>query len=76
MRWRAGNPGREPDDHATFEIALSLVGDPGELTDGYLDGLQRRLLRGLDTQAPAAPFTLSTQQRTDLDIEPLLPERL
>ena len=75
-RWRAGNPGVEPYGHATFEIALSLAGDPAELTDGYIGALEHRLLRGLDAVGPGAPFTLSAEQRTDADIEPLLPERL
>ncbi|WP_328392334.1 hypothetical protein [Nocardia sp. NBC_00416] len=75
-RWRAGNPGAEPDGHATFEIALSLVGDPAELTDGYIDALERRLLRGLDTLRPGAPFTFSAEQRTDVEMEPKLSERL
>ncbi|MEU1982736.1 hypothetical protein [Nocardia sp. NPDC019395] len=75
-RWRAGNPGIEPSGHATFEIALSLAGDPAELTDGYIDALEHRLLRGLDALGPGAPFTLSAEQRTDVDMEPLLPERL
>ncbi|MEU4313407.1 hypothetical protein [Nocardia sp. NPDC024068] len=75
-RWRAGNPGLEPHGHATFEIALSLVGDPAELTDGYIGVLENRLLRSLDTLGPGAPFTFSAEQRTDFGIEPLPAERL
>ncbi|WP_280397355.1 hypothetical protein [Nocardia carnea] len=74
-RWRAGNPGREPDGHSTFEIALSLVGDPAELTDGYIGALEDRL-RGLDALGTGAPFTLSAEQRTDVDLEPLLADRV
>ncbi|WP_030523748.1 hypothetical protein [Nocardia rhamnosiphila] len=75
-RWRTANPGAQPQGHATFEIALSLAGDPAELTDGYLAALEHRLLRGLDAHGPGAPFTFSAEQRTDLGREPLLPERL
>lgn len=77
-RWRIANPGAEPRGRATFEIALSLVGEPAELTDSYLTALEHRLLRGLDTLGPDAPFTFSAEQRTDLEreMEPLLPERL
>ncbi|MGW5383794.1 hypothetical protein [Nocardia sp. NPDC003963] len=75
-RWRTANPGAEPLGRATFEIALSLVGDPAELTDSYLATLEHRLLRGLETLGPGDPFTFRTEQRTDVDMEPLLPERL
>lgn len=75
-RWRVANPGVEPRERATYEIALSLVGEPGELTDSYLAALEHRLLRGLDKLGPGVPFTFSTEQRTDLEMEPLLPERL
>lgn len=75
-RWRAGNPGEEPCGYATFEIALSLVGDPAELTDGYIDALEHRLLRGLNEYGPGAPYTLSAEQRTDVDLELLSAERL
>ncbi|WP_280457097.1 hypothetical protein [Nocardia carnea] len=55
---------------------MSLVGDPAELTDGYIDALEHRLLRGLDEFGPGAPFTLSAEERTEADLEPLLAERL
>lgn len=75
-RWRAENSGVEPCGHATFEIVLSLVGDPDELTDSFVRTLEHRLLRALDALGLAAPYTFSAEQRTDFDIEPLLPERL
>ncbi|MFD9550996.1 hypothetical protein ACFWBG_26705 [Nocardia salmonicida] len=61
-QWRETVPGREPSAESTYEIALSLVGDPADLTDADIADLER----GLALAVYGVPFTLRADQRTDV----------
>ncbi|WP_194828908.1 hypothetical protein [Nocardia sp. XZ_19_231] len=61
-QWRGSCPGSEPSAESTYEIALSLVGDPADLTDTDIADLER----GLALAVYGVPFTLRAHQRTDL----------
>lgn len=72
-QWRMDNPGREPGARGSYEIALSLVGDPAELTDDDVAALEHRLLLAVyaapRTGEPEIPFSLRASQRTDVDLD-------
>ncbi|MGS2810183.1 hypothetical protein [Nocardia sp. MW-W600-9] len=69
-QWRAMYSGAEPKSEAAFEIALSLVGDPADLTDADIADLEHRLaLAVYGAPTPAVPFVLRADQRTDLEWE-------
>ncbi|MFC9877336.1 hypothetical protein [Nocardia salmonicida] len=70
-QWRETVPGREPSAESTYEIALSLVGDPADLTDADIADLER----GLALAVYGVPFTLRADQRTDV-VEPELDHEL
>jgi hypothetical protein len=61
-QWRASFPGLEPSAESTYEIALSLVGDPADLTDADIADLER----GLALAVYGVPFALRADQRTDV----------
>lgn len=61
-QWRGSFPGCEPSAESTYEIALSLVGDPADLTDADIADLER----GLALAVYGVPFTLRADQRTDV----------
>ncbi|WP_336086862.1 hypothetical protein [Nocardia sp. SSK8] len=71
-QWRGTHPDRAPGDEATYEIALSLVGEPGELTEADTAHLEHGLATTVDGAAPgnAVPFRLRAHQRTDVAVEP------
>ncbi|MBF6467603.1 hypothetical protein IU427_20780 [Nocardia beijingensis] len=61
-------------DRATYEIALSLVGAPDQLTDDHLAELERRLLRAVSRLArtepgPGIPVSIRASQRTHVDLD-------
>ncbi|MFC9896062.1 hypothetical protein ACFVMC_20435 [Nocardia sp. NPDC127579] len=70
-RWRAESPNTDPGARRTYEIALSLVGAPRDLTAGGLAALERRLM--LETASSALgstiPRTIRTQHRDSYDFE-------
>lgn len=67
-QWRRTHPGAEPEGEATFEIALSLVGEPADLTDADIADLEHGLaLAVYGAAAQAVPFALRADQRTDLE---------
>ncbi|MFC8047283.1 hypothetical protein [Nocardia sp. NPDC057353] len=71
-RWRLDNPDSDPGARGCYEIALSLVGAPDELTDDDIAALEHTLLLALyaaPRDEPEIPFTLSASQRTDLDAD-------
>ncbi|WP_067655904.1 hypothetical protein [Nocardia harenae] len=71
-RWRADNPDLDPGARGCYEIALSLVGAPAELTDDDIATLEHTLLLALyavPRDEPEIPFTLSASQRTDVDLD-------
>ncbi len=69
-QWRAARPGADPGTEATFEIALSLVGDPVDLTDDEIADLEHGLVLAVYGAAShAVPFRLRAHQRTDLELE-------
>ncbi|MFC4123371.1 hypothetical protein [Nocardia rhizosphaerae] len=69
-QWRSAHPGAEPDAEATYEIALSLVGDPADLTDTEIAGLEHGLVLAVYGAAEhAVPFTLCAHQRTGVERE-------
>lgn len=79
-QWRGSYPGLEPSAESTYEIALSLVGDPAELTDADIADLERGLALAVYGASPpqhthGVPFTLRAHQRTDL-VEPELDHEL
>ncbi|WP_280242070.1 hypothetical protein [Nocardia abscessus] len=63
-----------PDDRDTYEIALSLVGAPDQLTDDHMAALERQLLHrisGLARTEPGRgiPVSIRASQRTDVDLD-------
>lgn len=70
--WRRWHPGCTPDGHATYEIALSLLGDPAEFTDKDVDAFEKRLAADVQALTPTpVPFSISAHQHTDIDHHPL-----
>ncbi|MBF6414884.1 hypothetical protein [Nocardia cyriacigeorgica] len=71
--WRTAHSGHPPEGRSTYEIALSLVGDPTELTDADMVALQDRLRAGLDSVTTAdTPLAIRAHQRTDVDLYPTI----
>ncbi|MBF6340546.1 hypothetical protein IU450_32320 [Nocardia abscessus] len=62
------------DDRSTYEIALSLVGAPDQLTDDHMAALERQLLHGISELARTEPgrgipVSIRASQRTDVDLD-------
>ncbi|MFD4460898.1 hypothetical protein [Nocardia sp. NPDC058480] len=79
-QWRGCSPGLEPSTESTYEIALSLVGDPADLTDADIADLEHGLALAVYGAAPphpgrGVPFILRAHQRTDV-VEPALDHEL
>ncbi|MEV6064311.1 hypothetical protein AB0L62_30300 [Nocardia asteroides] len=69
-QWRRAHPGSEPGQEATAEIALSLVGDPADLTDADIADLEHGLaLAVYGAAGHAVPLRLRAHQRTDVELE-------
>ncbi|HLS78822.1 MAG TPA: hypothetical protein VK083_18745 [Nocardia sp.] len=83
-QWRLEHPGQRPDGRGTYEIALSLVGAPDDLTEPDLAALRARLLSetaclesapaGCLESAPAGggsglPRTITVRRRDSFDYE-------
>ncbi|MEU7767175.1 hypothetical protein AB0B25_18845 [Nocardia sp. NPDC049190] len=73
-RWRTDHLGPEPQNRVTYEIALSLVGAPDQLTDNDVATLERQLLHGIYAVAQTEPgqeipVSIRASQRTDVDID-------
>lgn len=69
-QWRRARPGSEPGEEATAEIALSLVGDPADLTDADIADLEHGLaLAVYGAASHAVPLRLRAHQRTDVELE-------
>ncbi|MGW4718604.1 hypothetical protein [Nocardia sp. NPDC004260] len=73
-RCPADRPGDRSDRRGTYEIALSLVGVPDQLTDDHMATLERQLLQrisGLARTEPGAdiPVSIRASQRTDVDLD-------
>lgn len=73
-QWRGTHSGMDPATEATYEIALSLVGDPVEFTDTDVaeleDGLVLAVYGAVGPQpGTGVPFRLRADQRTDLTFE-------
>ncbi|MBO0856259.1 MAG: hypothetical protein J2P18_21110 [Nocardia sp.] len=66
-QWRTDNPGLDPGDRCTYEIALSLVGEPAELTESGLAVLQRRLVLGIADRA--IPYSIHALHRDSYDFD-------
>ncbi|GAB2682715.1 hypothetical protein [Nocardia goodfellowii] len=70
-RWRVDHPDADPGARRTYEIALSLVGAPRDLTAPGLAALERRLM--LETAGTTTdleiPRTIRTQRRDSFDFE-------
>ncbi|MEV6280933.1 hypothetical protein [Nocardia sp. NPDC051832] len=70
-QWRVDHPEADPGDRRTYEIALSLVGAPRDLTAPGLAALERRLM--LETARATTdleiPRTIRTQRRDSFDFE-------
>jgi hypothetical protein len=70
-QWRVDHPGRQPGARRTYEIALSLVGAPRDLTAPGLAALERRLM--LETSGDPTdleiPRTIRVQRRDSFDFE-------
>lgn len=73
-RCPADPPGDRSDRRSTYEIALSLVGAPDQLTDDHMAALERQLLQrisGLARTEPGSdiPVSIRASQRTDVDLD-------
>ncbi|MBF6168348.1 hypothetical protein IU486_26880 [Streptomyces gardneri] len=73
-RCPAAVPGALADDRGTYEIALSLVGAPDQLTGDHMAALERQLLHaisGLARTEPGdeIPVSIRASQRTDVDLD-------
>ncbi|WP_433193312.1 hypothetical protein ACQP1G_31800 [Nocardia sp. CA-107356] len=70
-QWRVDHPGQEPAIRRTYEIALSLVGAPRDLTAPSLAALEKRLM--LETASCPTdleiPRTIRMQRRDSFDFE-------
>ncbi|BAD56713.1 hypothetical protein IU443_27430 [Nocardia farcinica] len=70
-QWLLDHPGEQPDGRGTYEIALSLVGAPTDLTAAGLAALEDRLM--LETSCGCfdldVPRTITTQRRDSYDYE-------
>ncbi|MEV0295520.1 hypothetical protein [Nocardia sp. NPDC050710] len=70
-QWCVDHPGQQPEGRRTYEIALSLVGAPRDLTAPGLAALERRLM--LETSGGAhdvdIPRTIRVQRRDSFDFE-------
>ncbi|MCA2211023.1 hypothetical protein [Nocardia rosealba] len=69
-QWRANHPGHQPENEATFEIALSLVGEPTDLSDDDIADLESGLALAVYGADQTVPFTLRAHQRSDVEFEP------
>ncbi|WP_280236142.1 hypothetical protein [Nocardia cyriacigeorgica] len=70
---RAANSDVLPVGHGTYEIALSLVGDPTELTDTDMAALQDRLRTGITAATThEIAFRIHAHQRADVDLYPTI----
>ncbi|MEV0252376.1 hypothetical protein AB0H76_37710 [Nocardia sp. NPDC050712] len=70
-QWRGAHPAADPGNRRTYEIALSLVGAPRDLTAPGLAALERKLMletAGLATDLEI-PRTIRTQRRDSFDFE-------
>ncbi|MFD3593505.1 hypothetical protein ACFWU5_12315 [Nocardia sp. NPDC058640] len=70
-QWRGDHPGLDPDSQSTYEIALSLVGAPDDLTDADIADLEHGLALAVYGATPpqpghGVPFLLRAHQRTDV----------
>lgn len=73
-QWRGTHSGSDPENEATYEIALSLVGDPDEFTDADIAELEDCLVLAVcgavaPEPSPGVPFRLRADQRTDFALE-------
>ncbi|PPJ18997.1 hypothetical protein C5E44_07560 [Nocardia nova] len=68
-QWRLEHPHRDPGARRTYEIALSLVGDPDQLTESGLAALEHRLVLGIATTADAVPYTIHALHRDSYDFD-------
>ncbi|MEU7633314.1 hypothetical protein AB0C34_25590 [Nocardia sp. NPDC049220] len=73
-RWRTEHLGRAAQNWVTYEIALSLVGAPDQLTDDDMATLERQLLQGIYAVAQTEPgqeipVSIRASQRTDVDLD-------
>jgi hypothetical protein len=71
---RADPPGEISGNRCTYEIALSLVGAPDQLTDAHMAALEHELLHavsGLARTEPGGgiPVSIRASQRTDVDLD-------
>ncbi|WP_194820281.1 hypothetical protein [Nocardia sp. XZ_19_385] len=70
-QWRVDHPDVDPGSRRTYEIALSLVGAPRDLTAPGLAALERKLM--LETAGATTdleiPRTIRTQRRDSFDFE-------
>ncbi|WP_233608585.1 hypothetical protein [Nocardia stercoris] len=67
-QWRQDNPGADPGDRRTYEIALSLVGEQEDLTEADLDALERRLVLRISA-ADAVPYSIHALFHDSFDLE-------
>ncbi len=75
-QWLLEHPDEQPGPRSTYEIALSLVGAPEDLTGPDLDALRQRLLgetAGLESAGTGfgsgLPRTITVRRRDSFDYE-------
>ncbi|MFC6014475.1 hypothetical protein [Nocardia lasii] len=70
-QWRERRPERAPGAERAYEVALSLVGDPAELTDTDIADLEHGIALAVYAADTDVPFTLRAHQRTDVVVPEL-----
>lgn len=71
-QWLLEHPGEQPGPRSTYEIAVSLVGAPEDLTEPDLEALRRRLLdetAELGSAGAGLPRTITVRRRDSFDYE-------
>lgn len=73
-RCRTEPPCAGADARGTYEIALSLVGAPDQLTDHDMAALEQQLLQGISALARTEPghgipVSIRASQRADVDLD-------
>ncbi|GAA5059349.1 hypothetical protein [Nocardia callitridis] len=71
-QWHTNHPETDTGERRTYEIALSLVGDPTELTDDTMAELEYQLLHGIYGNAVPGqeiPLSMHAIRRSDVDLD-------
>ncbi|NKY52914.1 hypothetical protein [Nocardia vermiculata] len=67
-QWRLDHPERSTGTRRTYEIALSLVGEPEQLTESGLAALEHRLVLGIAI-SDAVPYSIHALHRDSYEFD-------